>query len=144
MPPDRDLRASDADRERVATELGDHLAAGRLTTEEFEQRLSSAYAALTLRDLDALLTDLPSAPTVRLEKRSPAEPAPATDWSRRFQGYGSWLMVSLITVLVWGMTSVAAGDAAPFWPMWVIGPWGLALLLGCCRGGRRTAHPDRR
>jgi uncharacterized protein DUF1707 len=33
------LRASDADRERVARILGEHGAAGRLTPEELEQRL---------------------------------------------------------------------------------------------------------
>jgi hypothetical protein len=52
-------RASDADRQRIAIALGGHYAAGRLTLEEFQERLDRAYAAKTLCDLDDLMTDLP-------------------------------------------------------------------------------------
>ena len=56
---DRSLRASDADRERVAVSLRDHAVAGRLTTEELDARTGRAFAARTLGELDALLGDLP-------------------------------------------------------------------------------------
>src|SRR5690606_15273463 len=46
-----DLRASDADRERVADILRDALAEGRLTMEEFGERLDATYAARTYGDL---------------------------------------------------------------------------------------------
>jgi uncharacterized protein DUF1707 len=53
------LRASDADRERVAQALRRHLVAGRLGADEFEQRVEHAYAATTLDELRALTRDLP-------------------------------------------------------------------------------------
>ena len=56
---DRSLRASDADRERVAVSLRDHAVAGRLTTEELDARTGRALAARRLGELDALLADLP-------------------------------------------------------------------------------------
>ncbi len=43
--PERSVRASDDDRERVALELGRQAGAGRLTAEELDERLEAAYAA---------------------------------------------------------------------------------------------------
>jgi hypothetical protein len=70
------LRASDADRERVARSLRHHLVAGRLEAEEFEQRIEHAYAATTLDDLRALTRDLPAsaAPATQRPKRRPLFP----------------------------------------------------------------------
>jgi hypothetical protein len=53
------IRASDADRERVSTRLRDHFAEGRLTREELEERVSAALNAKTLGDLRDLMADLP-------------------------------------------------------------------------------------
>jgi hypothetical protein len=53
-----DLRASDADRERVAEVLSSAFADGRLTVEEHADRLEHTYAARTLGDLAGLTTDL--------------------------------------------------------------------------------------
>ncbi|MFG2401646.1 DUF1707 SHOCT-like domain-containing protein [Streptomyces lydicus] len=55
-----ELRASDADRERVAEILRDALAEGRLVMEEFEERLDAAYRARTYRELEPLTADLPT------------------------------------------------------------------------------------
>jgi len=66
MPSNPSMRASDADRERTATLLREHHAEGRLTGEEFHERLDAAYAAKTLGDLDALLADLPAIDLYRL------------------------------------------------------------------------------
>ena len=52
-------RVGDAEREQVAEQLRDHLLAGRLTTDEFEERLDAAHRARTRADLDALTADLP-------------------------------------------------------------------------------------
>ena len=60
MPSDPKIRASDADRDRTAALLREHLAAGRLTAEEFHERLEQAYAAKTLGQLDELMADLPA------------------------------------------------------------------------------------
>jgi Domain of unknown function (DUF1707) len=55
------VRASDGDRERAVALLGEHLAAGRLTLEEFTQRMSAALAATTTADLELPLRELPVA-----------------------------------------------------------------------------------
>lgn len=53
------LRASDEDRERSVLELREHLVAGRLTLDEFTQRIEVAYQAKTDQDLLSLASDLP-------------------------------------------------------------------------------------
>jgi hypothetical protein len=53
------MRASDADRERVADVLRDAYAEGRLSPSEHEERLSATYAAATFGELVPVLTDLP-------------------------------------------------------------------------------------
>lgn len=52
------LRASDADRDQVATLLGAAFAEGRLTHEEHDERLGRVLAARTFDDLIPLTTDL--------------------------------------------------------------------------------------
>ncbi|MFI9027414.1 DUF1707 domain-containing protein [Streptomyces sp. NPDC053560] len=54
-----ELRASDADRDRVAEILRDALAEGRLRMEEFDERLEAAYQARTYGELEPLTADLP-------------------------------------------------------------------------------------
>ncbi|MEU3500779.1 DUF1707 domain-containing protein [Streptomyces hundungensis] len=67
------MRASDAERERVAESLRDALAEGRLDMEEFEQRLEAAYTARTHGELEPLVRDLPA----------PGTPGPAARAVRR-------------------------------------------------------------
>jgi hypothetical protein len=57
--PEPNLRASDADRERIVEQLRQHTADGRLTMDEFEQRMAAAYAAKTYGELAQLTRDLP-------------------------------------------------------------------------------------
>jgi hypothetical protein len=56
----RQLRVSNADRERVATALQRASADGRLELDELDQRLAAAYAAKTFADLEPLTRDLPA------------------------------------------------------------------------------------
>jgi hypothetical protein len=56
---DGGLRASDAEREQAADALRRHHSDGRLTDEEFEQRVGHCYQARTVGELDRLLVDLP-------------------------------------------------------------------------------------
>jgi hypothetical protein len=65
------LRASDAERDRTVELLRSGTVDGRLTLEEFAQRMGSAYEARTREELDELTRDLP------------AETAPAQFPSRR-------------------------------------------------------------
>ena len=66
------IRASDADRDRVAALLREHHAAGRLTAEEFNERLDVALHARTMGELDELLADLPHADRRRYHCRTRA------------------------------------------------------------------------
>ncbi len=54
-------RASDADRERAADQLRHAAGDGRLTMDELDERLSSAYAARTHAELERLTADVPVA-----------------------------------------------------------------------------------
>src|SRR3954447_7806127 len=66
------LRASDADRERVAKLLRDHYGAGRLSGEELAERVEAAYGVRTMSELQALTADLPSAAEPRRGRRRSA------------------------------------------------------------------------
>lgn len=59
MVMDDRIRASDADRDRVAARLREHFAEGRLTHEELDERLTAALNAKTYGDLRRVLVDLP-------------------------------------------------------------------------------------
>ena len=66
------IRASDADRDAVVAALSEHFQAGRLTTEELEERTGQALTARTVGELDALTADLPGL--------LHAGPVPAAAW----------------------------------------------------------------
>ena len=68
-PSPRDLRASDADRDRVLALLGEAMSDGRLSQEEHAERVQRAFSARTLGELAELTADLavPSAQPVRLD-----------------------------------------------------------------------------
>lgn len=65
------LRASDADRERTVVLLREHAAQGRLTLEEFTERMSAAYGARTNNELAELARDLPVAQAPVASRRRP-------------------------------------------------------------------------
>ncbi|AWW37801.1 MULTISPECIES: DUF1707 SHOCT-like domain-containing protein [Streptomyces] len=64
-PAASELRASDADRDRVADILRDALAEGRLTAEEHAERVEDVYRAKTVGELEPLVRDLPGAHQVQ-------------------------------------------------------------------------------
>ncbi|MDQ0992823.1 DUF1707 domain-containing protein [Streptomyces sp. V3I7] len=59
--PAVELRASDADRDRVADLLRDALAEGRLTAVEHAERVEGVLSAKTVRELEVFIEDLPAA-----------------------------------------------------------------------------------
>lgn len=58
MQPEH-IRASDADRDKVAERLREALAEGRLTPVEHEERLETLYRAKTMGELGPIVEDLP-------------------------------------------------------------------------------------
>ncbi|MFF0519960.1 DUF1707 domain-containing protein [Actinomadura nitritigenes] len=79
-----EMRAGDADRDRVAQVLRDAAGEGRLTLDELDERLDAVYAAKTYADLEPLTRDLPAT-------GADAAPAPlgGADW-RPVDGAPSW------------------------------------------------------
>ena len=146
MAADPKIRASDEDRDRTMTLLREHHAAGRLTAEEFNDRVDKAFEAKTLGELDALMADLPAIDLYRLPhasmQRRPGRPGADSlggallqsqgDLAARgrfspawMAAWGSWLSVSLLCLVLW----VVAGASGFPWPVCVAGPLG-AILLG--------------
>ncbi|MQY13951.1 hypothetical protein SRB5_41110 [Streptomyces sp. RB5] len=80
-----ELRASDADRDRVANVLREALAEGRLSMDEFEERLESAYQAKTYGELEPLTADLPGPESGALSLRKRQTPA-GSAWPGRIGG----------------------------------------------------------
>jgi hypothetical protein len=118
------LRASDADRDRLADELRAHSVAGRIDTDELEERLQRAYAARTLGELEALRRDLPATPqqvALALRERR------AQLVRRTIQETGGSLGAFAICTAIW----IGSGASGFFWPVFVlIGVIGLLLRNG--------------
>jgi len=110
------LRVADADREQLVDELREHAVAGRLTSEELEERIGDAYRATTRADVDALRADLPVSSTsvaLALNKRK-------GQLRRRLaQEAGGSIGVSALCVGIWLLTG--GHHSGDFWPAWVIG-----------------------
>ncbi|WP_245736584.1 DUF1707 SHOCT-like domain-containing protein [Micromonospora pattaloongensis] len=135
-----EMRAADADREAVAERLRTALSEGRLDLHEFDDRLQRAYAARTYGDLEGLLADLPGAIPAQRAPLSPAgfEPhlIPGPDGrypqaTRRWLGevWGAYVGVVGLTTGIWGAICVMSQELLYFWPGWVAGPWGVAMVF---------------
>ncbi|MEV1063279.1 DUF1707 domain-containing protein [Streptomyces sp. NPDC050263] len=71
--PTAELRASDADRDRIADMLREALAEGRLTADEHAERVEGVLAAKTVGELEVFVRDLPAAH----ERRAAPGPGPS-------------------------------------------------------------------
>lgn len=153
--PEPHLRAADADRTAVAELLGEHMAAGRLTVAEYEDRLARAYASRTYGELEQLTTDLPPVQPARAVAPTPSHgptgcghrATGGRGWAAwggtRAAAWASWLSTAVIVVGIWLVTSVVSGEFHYPWPIWVVGPWGAVLLaqtLSEGRGGRGSGR----
>ncbi|CAM5290056.1 MULTISPECIES: DUF1707 SHOCT-like domain-containing protein [Streptomyces] len=75
--PATELRASDADRDRIADILRDALGEGRLTADEHAERVEGVLAAKTVGELEVFIRDLPAAQRRRDPYvAAPSRPAP--------------------------------------------------------------------
>lgn len=107
------VRASDAERERIAKMVSEAAGEGRLSVAEADERLERVYATVFRHELTGLVADLPrrQAPVDRFPTRLRVHAAVA-------------VVVSVLLVVRW-----AAMDAPFFWPA---GPmmllWGSFLL----------------
>jgi hypothetical protein len=96
------MRASDADRERVADELRRHHVDGRLDTDELQERLERCYAARTGAELTPLLADLPVDDRAQAPRRAaPWFPAPP------------FLLLAVVVLTLATVGAVAHGHPGP-------------------------------
>jgi len=118
------MRASDADRELVRTVLVDAYGDGRLTREEYDDRLNALYGSRTLGELPSLVADLMPA------DGRPALPAPLHPAALRAQGarkwrrdveesFGAFLFPSVICTVIW--IAIGGGFFWPLFPMLFLG-----------------------
>ena len=119
------LRASDDDREQLVSELNEHSVAGRLSTEDLEERSRAAYSAQTLGELDALRGDLPITPRTAMVRAS----ARRAELTRRLiQETGGSLGVFAVCTVIWLVSDSHRGQ---FWPVWVL----LVVVMSLARNG---------
>ena len=133
MTEDPALRAGDADRDRVAEQLREHFAAGRLTQEELQERLDATYTARTFGELAPVLADLPAVRSESVPAVTPegAQTAPARRSGREKAlraAWTAWTTAVSINVVIWVLVCLSARELIYFWPMWVAGPWGAVLI----------------
>jgi Domain of unknown function (DUF1707) len=150
VPGDPRIRASDADRDRVTSMLREHHAAGRLTAEEFHERMDRALEAKTLGELDELMTDLPAIDLYQLPdaslRRGPTRPGqsllpadPGHGSPARFTpgtvAMGAWAVVTSAMVAIWAVAAVVgSGTWFPWWALIAL-PWIWAIVRRSQRPG---------
>ncbi|CNF17840.1 protein of uncharacterised function (DUF1707) [Mycobacterium tuberculosis] len=144
MAPNPDIRASDADRDRVAASLREHCALGRITMDELQERLDSVYASKTLGELQEITSDLPEedlyqlpVPATQPKGTASVAKPPSRDLDVRGMKamWGAWATVGAINFTVWLIILVTTGAVYPWW-IWVVGPWGAILLMRTIFGDR--------
>ena len=112
------MRASDADRENVRTVLADGYADGRLTREEYDDRLSTLYGTRTLGELPALVSDLvlpdgPASTPAALPREDPRALG-ARKWRKNVEeSVGGLIVPSVICTVIW----LSFGGGGFFWPL---------------------------
>jgi hypothetical protein len=133
------VRASDRDRQQVVDRLRSALEDGRLTMDEYVDRMEAAYKAATYGDLVPLCADLPASPTViagPLTAAAAAAPPAVVAPAGYLAGlptvlkilWTMWLTAVSVNVVVWALVSGTGGHLAYPWPVWVAGPYGAVLF----------------
>ena len=126
------VRIGDAERDRAVASLGDHFAAGRLTAEEFDQRMDQALKARFNEDLEPLFADLPRT----------VEPDVQSNSNRRPDLHLAWSAMLWMAPLIVIFAVVAAVVLSVPWLVWVF-MW-VFLITGLFRRRRRYYYGPRR
>jgi Domain of unknown function (DUF1707) len=129
QPGHATMRASDADREIVRGMLADAFADGRLTREEYDDRLTTLYASRTLGEASSLVTDLvpsdgpPTAPASL--PRADLRTRGARKWRKDVEeSFGAFLVPSIVCTVIW----IAVTGRGFFWPVFPMLFLGLNLV----------------
>lgn len=135
------MRVSDADREQVAERLREHFAAGRLTSEELDERVAAALNAKTVGDLRAVMADLPDAAP---PGRQAAQEAP--DWTYRpVYGYrrGPRLLPLALVLLLAVIVLPSAGFVLVAFLKLILLFWLVICVAGLFTAARFRRHTRR-
>ena len=128
-----DMRAGDEDRDRTVSLIREAYAEGRLTTDEFQQRMDQAHQSKTYGELAALTTDLPAMPTPGAPPAAATSGTVATPDRQRAdlrKAWAAWAGVSILVNVIWAATWISNPDSSHYyWPIWVMGPWGAAMAI---------------
>ena len=127
------MRVSDEERERVAQEIREHFAAGRLTADEMTERVHAALNARTQADLRALRADLPRLPVTPAQRKAELAARRGELQRRLLQQTGGGLVLFVMCTIVW----LASGATGQFWPIWVA----LVSVIPLLRNGWRLYGP---
>jgi hypothetical protein len=103
------MRAGDKDRQRVVEQLGKHFGEGRLTVQEFDERVVRAHASVYLDELPALTVDLPGEQAPHPRATRPRMPVPA-----------GVLLLILAMLLAWSLVTAVIYGAPPLFVLLLI------------------------
>ena len=103
------MRAGDKDRQRVVELLGKHFGEGRLTVEEFDERVVRAHASVYLDELPALTVDLPGDPAPHRRPTRPSLRSPS-----------AVLVLLIAMLLAWTIVAAVVHGAPPIFALFVL------------------------
>jgi hypothetical protein len=103
------MRAGDRDRQTVVEILGKHFGEGRLTIEEFDERVVRAHASVYLDELPTLTADLPGEQPQRPRQQRPRVPKPA-----------GVLLILVAMLLAWSLVSAVVYGAPPLFGFFLL------------------------
>lgn len=133
-----DKRAPDVARTRVKKRLDQALKSGELTREEYDERYGAVDEARTYGSLGELTYDLAEGKELAVPGETGLSPV-----SRRQRFFAklppitpTWIVVSIITITVWLITSITAGELIYFWPLWPVGVLGAIFVAQLLVGSK--------
>jgi hypothetical protein len=103
------MRAGDKDRQRVVEQLGKHFGEGRLSIEEFDERVVRAHESRYLDELPALTVDLPSDPEPQRRPTRSRMPLPA-----------GVLLLLIAMMLAWSLIAAVVYGAPPLFGLFLL------------------------
>ena len=103
------MRAGDRDRQRVVEQLGTHVGEGRLSIEEFDERVVRAHESRYLDELPALTVDLPSDPEPQRRPTRSRMPLPA-----------GVLLLLIAMLLAWSLIAAVVYGAPPLFGLFLL------------------------
>jgi Flp pilus assembly protein TadB len=123
------LRASDADREQVVTQLHKASTEGRIAAEELEDRVQAALKARTYSELDATVADLPR----QLNQQRPGHSPARRNGRRAVSAVRAHPALLLFAIPVLAVTFAMVIAATVLWAVMMV----IVMVVG----GRRPPAP---